>query len=66
MTKTEIRPADINTDIGPPVVHVFCDCSPHVTLCGLDEEMPFVETEEDPGCVVCDDLEPQPCGRCGE
>lgn len=44
--------------------HVYCECSPERTLCGLADDMEFIEDLE-PTCVVCLELEPMPCERCG-
>lgn len=44
--------------------HIWC-CDPDLALCGTDvSTVPEIETEE-VNCVVCLDLEDQPCARCG-
>lgn len=49
----------------PDIEHIVCECSPDLALCGIDcSDMPWAEREHQP-CVVCSDLEPLPCPRCG-
>lgn len=48
-----------------PLNHIFC-CDRDTALCGADvSNDPIVELEE-ADCVVCLDLEEQPCPYCGE
>lgn len=54
---------------GDDLIHTSCDCSPNTSLCGIvfetfDGWAENVDTEDD--CVVCVDLVPLPCVRCGE
>lgn len=48
------------------LIHVSCECSVTLALCGgeLNGE-PLDEAPDDEMCVVCLDLEHQPCPRCG-
>lgn len=40
--------------------HIYC-CSPDVSLCGLDiSRHPVIDVDEHL-CVVCEDLEDEPC-----
>lgn len=46
--------------------HLFHDCDPDWSLCGLDiSDEPFIEGAVPNPCVVCADLEEHPCHRCG-
>jgi hypothetical protein len=64
---TETAPAPVTGDTGDSdLTHSYCECAPETALCGavltlIDYEM----TEDDTLCVVCTDLEPLPCERCG-
>jgi hypothetical protein len=48
------------------LVHVACDCSEEIALCGTELTFGVDEWTDDELCVVCKDLEPLPCPRCGE
>lgn len=43
--------------------HIYCECSPDVTLCGLPADE-MEETDRQPTCVVCADLDEYVCERC--
>lgn len=46
--------------------HTVCECDENAALCGLDvTEFPWDDDEDSPECVVCEDLDDQPCERCG-
>lgn len=47
------------------LVHVACECSEELSLCGVDLTSEAGDFTDDEMCVVCKDLEPQPCPRCG-
>lgn len=45
--------------------HVYC-CDPTTAWCGTDvSDAPEVDESTDLDCVVCADLEDQPCPTCG-
>lgn len=47
--------------------HLFCECSPDISLCGTDiEDDPVIPDDEEPEqlCVVCEDLDENGCPRC--
>lgn len=48
------------------LVHVACECSEDISLCGCQLTSEAGEFTEDELCVVCKDLEPLPCPRCGQ
>ena len=55
----------------PDIIHTVCTfCSPDIALCGEDmsgdEYVDAAQDNDDDECVVCLDLEPLPCGRCGQ
>jgi len=67
MTAPTLAPVDCDTDL-PEIVHLVCDCNTERALCGLelDEDgwtSGFIPPEQ--RCVVCWDLMPHPCDRCG-
>lgn len=47
------------------LVHVACECSDDLALCGAELTMDAGDFTDDEVCVVCHDLEPLPCPRCG-
>lgn len=50
------------------LVHVFCRCTPNVSLCGVYEEGPCVELDaelEEDDCERCVELMMFPCLICG-
>lgn len=57
------RPVPMSEDID----HLICECSPDVSLCGLDVSgVPIVDDDNDDDlCLVCEDLEHIPCVVCG-
>lgn len=48
------------------LAHLYCECDPDVSLCGLDISGEPEATDPADWCVVCDDLNEFPCPRCGE
>lgn len=49
------------------LVHVACDCDPDTALCGTDVTgQGWDDDDVETTCVVCRDLEYQPCARCGQ
>ena len=58
----------VSTD-QPELQHYFCDCDPVLALCGADLTGHHVCPDDDScrcvPCVVCHDLAPLPCERCG-
>lgn len=50
------------------LIHLYCKCSPQVSLCGLysDGDTEYIDDEGETGCVVCADLEHAMCPRCGD
>lgn len=45
--------------------HVVCKCDENTTLCGLEAtDFPWIDDEAEVECVVCADLDEEPCGRC--
>jgi len=62
---TATAPAPSPTNLGNPTVHVFC-CNPDRALCGHDvSNDPEVPNPTPNDCIVCLDLEEQPCPHCG-
>ncbi|MEU3160028.1 hypothetical protein ABZ753_21595 [Streptomyces griseoincarnatus] len=60
-----LAPVTETTDIDNETTHVFC-CDPDRALCGHDvSNDPEVPNPTPNDCVVCLDLEEQPCPRCG-
>lgn len=58
-------PAPATSDTGSDTCHVFC-CDPDIALCGEDvSDVPEVPAGVGDDCIVCLDLETQPCPRCG-
>lgn len=47
--------------------HIYCDCDPNRSLCGIDiTDLTDVEDEQlELPCVVCVELDKQKCARCG-
>lgn len=55
----------LNTSSGDDLDHTYCECDPDVALCGADvSDAPVIVEPLNP-CVVCEDLDPLPCERCG-
>jgi hypothetical protein len=51
------------------VNHYFCSCEPDLGLCGADLtgfEEPVDDPVEPDDCIVCLELDPLPCARCGK
>jgi hypothetical protein len=65
MTTTPARTATTTRNSHDDTTHVFC-CNPDRALCGQDvstePEVPYGVGHD---CIVCLDLEDQPCSRCG-
>lgn len=56
-----------DTEFRESMTHVYCYCDENLALCGTDiTGWQEAEDDEDTECVVCLDLEDQPCERCGE
>ncbi len=53
-----------------PINHYFCPCDPDTSLCGIDmtdwEDAGYVLSHDEDDCVVCIDLEHEPCRKCGK
>lgn len=67
ITKTE--PVTTRPKSDDDLSHIFCDCSPEVSLCGLDiSDQPTAEElgDDELLCVVCDYEEEYVCQFCGE
>lgn len=63
MTVLTTAPAPTRTGGTADLNHVFC-CEPDIALCGADVSDDDIVDEAD--CVVCLDLEEQPCPTCGQ
>ena len=65
MTQTLTRPAGLSTGwaSNDDLYHIYCDCTgPDLALCGRDlTDVSERPQGEDPLCVVCGELEEQPC-----
>lgn len=58
---TLVRLSTTDSDI----THLYC-CNPDVALCGTDvSDVPELADDAEITCVVCADLEEQPCPTCG-
>jgi hypothetical protein len=65
-TETATAPAPVTTDTGDSdTVHTYCECDPDIGLCGEDLTGAGYQRDDDPLCVVCEDLLYLPCERCG-
>ncbi|MET9081413.1 hypothetical protein ABZX77_05830 [Streptomyces sp. NPDC004237] len=66
MSTPALAPEPVTSrDTADDETHVVC-CNREVALCGTDvADLPWVGDEEEATCVVCRDLEGQPCPRCG-
>lgn len=64
-TTPDARPSSADRD--GDLDHVTCRCSEDLSLCGIDMTgAPWVDDEDDGLiCVVCADLSPVPCPKCG-
>jgi hypothetical protein len=63
------EPATTASDGGDDLSHAACPCFPDVALCGVDVSgWEWAEDGQQPEnpCVVCVDLDEQPCPRCGQ
>lgn len=48
------------------LLHVVCECSNHVALCGLDmTDTAWAATFADPWCPLCVAAAEHPCPNCG-
>lgn len=65
MTAPAATPALIRSEVASSLNHIFC-CDPGLALCGADVSEDEVVDLEDADCIVCLDLEDQPCPTCGE
>ncbi|MFI6249004.1 hypothetical protein [Streptomyces sp. NPDC051016] len=66
MSTLILAPAPLTSDDAADETHVVC-CNRDLALCGSDvTELPWVGDEVEATCVVCRDLEGQPCPRCGQ
>lgn len=67
MTITDPVEAPAPTATDDDLTHMFCPCSPDWSLCGQDvsDVEAVSEWADEDECVVCLDLEWQPCPRCG-
>ena len=69
MTATLPAPTTSARDHGRELDHLFCDRhAPTRALCGADisgHQLAHDSAVLTEPCVVCLDLEEQPCGRCG-
>lgn len=65
MSGTRIAPAiDKTGGAANELDHLYC-CDPDTALCGTDiSDSPELFDDGDTTCVVCDDLEDQPCHLC--
>lgn len=53
-------------DVDDDLVHVHCPCTPEWTLCGVETgDGPVMSDATEVTCVVCADLDDEPCARCG-
>ncbi|MFF9310137.1 hypothetical protein ACF1BS_04420 [Streptomyces sp. NPDC014748] len=58
--------ASAEPDSDDSLTHAVCACNDDVALCGADVAgLSWATEEEDVDCVVCLDLAPRPCARCG-
>ncbi|MFF8406951.1 hypothetical protein ACF06P_35660 [Streptomyces sp. NPDC015684] len=58
-----VSPATDTSDL----THVACECTPDIALGGTDvSDVPWNDEREETTCVVCRDLEDQPCAQCGQ
>lgn len=66
-TTTETVPSRSDVGDDEDFNHVACPCSEDVAFCGADMSGDEWVSDDSPThCVVCADLEPFPCERCGE
>ena len=66
MTDLQAAPRRAGADQGDDLHHIYC-CNPDNSLCGTNiSTYDHIEEPEDANCVVCLDLEEQPCPTCGE
>lgn len=67
MNATMTAPAPVRPKADDQLVHLFCDCTPDDSLCGLDiSDATYNDNPADPVCVVCDDFVDEHCKECGE
>jgi hypothetical protein len=57
-----LAPAPDRTTTGSgDLDHVYC-CDPDLALCGTDvSDVPEIDPDTDVDCIVCNDLDGQPC-----
>lgn len=57
-----LKPSPVRTgNRGSDLDHVYC-CDPSLALCGADiSDQPEIDDDRVISCVVCNDLEGQPC-----
>lgn len=68
MTTLVPEPEAASTDHGDGMAHAACPCWPDIALCGVDVSgLPWADDDAELAnpCVVCLDLDEQPCPRCG-
>ncbi|WP_329214894.1 hypothetical protein OG352_05460 [Streptomyces sp. NBC_01485] len=63
----ERAPATVG-DADDDLTHSVCECTPDIALCGTDMAGAEWADEDDDVtcCVVCLDLEDEPCPKCGQ
>ena len=65
MSTSTLAPTPLTSHDAADETHVVC-CNPEIALCGSDVSgTPWVDQDEEATCVVCHDLEGQPCPSCG-
>lgn len=65
MTAPIVAPAPTRTGGSTDLNHIYC-CDPDIALCGADVSAHPIVDLDDADCVVCLDLEEQPCPTCGQ
>lgn len=67
---TKLMPDFVGHDDDKPerLIHTFCTCAPYKGLCGADlDPNGYIHPNEpyDNDCIVCEDMSPKACPRCG-
>lgn len=64
ITAPELAPS--TAGMGDDLNHITCVCDDNLALCGTDVTYHEWVATAEVTCVVCRDLEDEPCPRCGE
>lgn len=65
---TALKPAPTRTGRGAPgIQHESCVCAPEIAFCSTPIANPSMTADAAlQECIVCRDLSPKPCQRCGK